>query len=211
MSALVGVAHEVPTPHGAARLTLVGNPGAGRVLIGHGAGGASWPADLQALGAAAVAAGWQAVFVDQPWRVAGKKVAGPPAHLDAAWLAVVESLDSDGVPLVAAGRSAGARVACRTAERCAARGVIAVSFPLHPPGRPDRSRAEEALEPGRHGIPILVIHGDRDPFGSPAEFEAALPDTPRVVVAGAHSLTLAATVAMVQQQTTHFLLTVGSG
>jgi predicted alpha/beta-hydrolase family hydrolase len=69
-----------------------------------------------------------------------------------------------GVPLVQGGRSNGARVACRTAEAVGAAAVIALAFPLHPPGRPDRCRADELRVPGRK---VLVVNGDRDPFGVP--------------------------------------------
>jgi predicted alpha/beta-hydrolase family hydrolase len=69
-----------------------------------------------------------------------------------------------GVPLVVGGRSSGARVACRTARSLGAVGVVALAFPLHPPGKPERSRAEELLT----GLPTLVVNGDRDPFGVPA-------------------------------------------
>jgi uncharacterized protein len=76
----------------------------------------------------------------------------------------VTALDADGLPLVQGGRSNGARVACRTARRVRAAGVIALAFPLHPPGKPDKSRDGELREAGTK---VLVINGDRDPFGVP--------------------------------------------
>jgi uncharacterized protein len=103
------------------------------------------------------------VRVTQPYRVAGRRAPAPAAQLDAAWVAVVESLDRKGLPLVVGGRSSGARVACRTAGTVGAAGIVALAFPLHPPGRPDRSRADELLT----GVPTLVVNGDRDPFGIP--------------------------------------------
>ena len=75
-----------------------------------------------------------------------------------------------GLPLVTGGRSAGARIACRTWDVDLA-GVLALSFPLHPPGRPEASRLGE-LTPV--GVPVLLISGARDPFGSPAELADAL-------------------------------------
>jgi dienelactone hydrolase len=101
-------------------------------------------------------------LVEQPWRVRGKKVAEAPPRLDAAWVDVLATLK--GTPLVVGGRSAGARVACRTAGAVGADAVLCLAFPLHPPGRPERSRLEEltAVE-----VPVLVVQGDRDAFGVP--------------------------------------------
>ena len=54
-------------------------------------------------------------------------------------------------------------MACRTAAELGAAGVLALAFPLHPPGRPERSRAGELPAT----LPTLVVNGDRDPFGVP--------------------------------------------
>ena len=101
-----------------------------------------------------------------PWRVAGKKVAPPPPVIDACYTAVVDSLRMR-TPLVLGGRSAGARSACRIGRQVGARGVLALSFPLHPPGSPEKSRLAE-LQGAR--VRTLVIQGERDPFGTPEEF-----------------------------------------
>uniref|UniRef100_UPI0028D02299 alpha/beta family hydrolase n=1 Tax=uncultured Leifsonia sp. TaxID=340359 RepID=UPI0028D02299 len=66
----------------------------------------------------------------------------------------------------------GARVACRTAADTGAAGVVCLAFPLHPPGRPEKSRREELLTPV---VPVLVLQGDRDTFGG-AELVAAEAD-----------------------------------
>jgi predicted alpha/beta-hydrolase family hydrolase len=76
---------------------------------------------------------------------------------------VVEQLRPD-EPLVAGGRSSGARVACRTADAIGAVGVLCLAFPLHPPGRPEKTRIDEL---DAVTVPTLVIQGDRDPFGLP--------------------------------------------
>ena len=81
-----------------------------------------------------------------------------------------------GGPVVVGGKSNGARVACRTAHDCGADGVLALSFPLHPPGKPEASRAEELRAPLPHGIPLHVVQGATDPFGTPEEVRAELPD-----------------------------------
>ncbi|MGN6302231.1 MAG: alpha/beta family hydrolase, partial [Angustibacter sp.] len=140
---------DVPTPEGPAR-AHVSRPASARgtLVLGHGAGGGVDAPDLQAIAAAATAAGWAVVLVEQPWRVAGRKVATAPPKLDVAWRAVVAALTSGRAalppPLVVGGRSAGARVACRTADAVGAAAVVALAFPLRPPGRPDApSRADE--------------------------------------------------------------------
>ncbi|MFE7134308.1 alpha/beta family hydrolase [Streptomyces sp. NPDC057638] len=143
-----------------------------RVLaLGHGAGGGVGARDLAGIAEELPADGVTVALVEQPWRVAGKKVAPAPATLDTGWRGVWPALSADGLPVVAGGRSAGARVACRTARELGAAAVLALSFPLHPPGRPERSRAGELLGAG---VPTLVVQGANDPFGRPGEF----PDGP---------------------------------
>ncbi|MEU6594613.1 alpha/beta family hydrolase [Streptomyces sp. NPDC046881] len=158
----------VGTDAGDARITWHRAHGARLVLaLGHGAGGGIEARDLQALAAELPAHGVTVALVEQPWRVAGKKVAPAPKTLDTGWRGVWPALTEPGLPVVSGGRSAGARVACRTAAELGAHAVLALSFPLHPPGRPERSRAEELLGAG---VPTLVVQGGNDPFGRPAEF-----------------------------------------
>ncbi|WP_432835402.1 alpha/beta family hydrolase [Dactylosporangium sp. CA-092794] len=158
---------EVATPHGAARYVLdVPADHAGTLLVlGHGAGGDVDAADLVAVHDAALGRGVAVALVTQPYRVAGRRAPAPAAQLDAAWLAVVAALRA-ALPvttLVVGGRSSGARVACRTARAADAARILALAFPLHPPGKPEKSRAGE-LETG---VPTLVLNGDRDAFGVP--------------------------------------------
>ena len=134
-------------------------------MLGHGAGGGIDAPDLLAARDAAVRLGLQVVLVEQPWRVAGRRVAEAPARLDTAWLAVLAALPPADGPLLLGGRSAGARVACRTADELGADGVLALAFPLRPPGRPDRDRGDELRRPS---CPRLVVQGERDAFGVPA-------------------------------------------
>ncbi|MGP3688377.1 alpha/beta hydrolase family protein [Streptomyces sp. IBSNAI002] len=158
----------VDTPAGEARITWHTARGARLVLaVSHGAGGGIEARDLQALAAALPAHRITVALVEQPWRVAGKKVAAAPKVLDEGWRGLWPALAKPGPPVVAGGRSAGARVACRTAAELGAAGALALAFPLHPPGRPEKSRAEELLGAGR---PALVVQGGRDPFGRPEEF-----------------------------------------
>jgi predicted alpha/beta-hydrolase family hydrolase len=149
------------------------------LVASHGAGGGVEARDLVALATALPPRGVTVALVEQPWRVAGRRVAPAPATLDTAWRALWPVLadTAAGAPLVAAGRSAGARVACRTAAGLGAAAVLALAFPLHPPGRPEKSRADE-LAAVR--VPLLVVQGARDPFGRPGEFppEVAVREVP---------------------------------
>lgn len=158
---------EIATPRGPALvdLTAPARP-LSLLVLGHGAGGGVDAPDLVALRDAARAAGVAVARVTQPYRVAGRRAPAPAGQLDEAWTAVVRALlaDSPRSPLVVGGRSSGARVACRTAGALGAVGIVALAFPLHPPGRPERSRQPELDT----GLPTLVLNGDRDPFGVPA-------------------------------------------
>ena len=188
-----GVALVVPTGEGPARVRVRAASGRprGTVLLSHGAGGRADSADIAALAAALPLDGWVVALVDQPWRVAGRRVATPPPRLDAAYVPVVaELLSAHGLPrpLVSAGRSAGARVVCRTAQATGADAVVAVSFPLHPPARPDRSRYAELATAVGLALPVLVVQGERDAFGTPAELLTAGLEPKRLVtVRGGHS------------------------
>lgn len=134
------------------------------VVLTHGAGGEPDTPDLFAVRDAARARGAATALVTQPYRVRGGRAPGSAARQDAAWTEIVAALNPGGLPLVQGGRSNGARVACRTAKQVAAAGVIALAFPLHPPGQPGKSRDSELREAGTR---VLVINGDRDPFGVP--------------------------------------------
>jgi len=131
------------------------------------------------------------VRVEQPWRVAGKRIAAAPPKLDQAWTVVLGRLRDDGLltgPLVFGGRSAGARVACRTAATERADGVLALAFPLHPPGRPEKSRAAE-LTGVR--VPLVIVQGETDSMGAPEAVAAELTGNPSAsvyAVPGDHSL-----------------------
>jgi uncharacterized protein len=183
---------EIETPHGLARVHLhqVGAP-TGALVLGHGAGGGVEAPDLVAATKAASSAGLSVALMEQPYRVAGRRSPAPAKQLDAAWCAVVSELRSDllsGIDfLLTGGRSAGARVACRTAADTGSRGVVCLAFPLHPPGRPEKTRLDEldALE-----VPALIVQGESDPFGMPPES----PNRTVIRVPGTHSLRNGASV-----------------
>jgi len=174
---------ELDTPHGPAQAHLhpVDDPRL-VVVLGHGAGGGVAARDIVKATAAANEAGATVALVEQPYRVAGRRSPALAPQLDAAWIATIEQLPLEGLPLITGGRSAGARVACRTAEATNAQGVLCLAFPLHPPGRPEKTRLPEleAVE-----VPVLVVQGKSDPFGMPPNG----PNREIVAVPGNHSLT----------------------
>jgi hypothetical protein len=183
---------ELDTPHGLARahLRLVESPVAALVL-GHGAGGGIESPDLVGAAEAAGSARLTVALVEQPYRVAGRRSPAPANQLDASWTSVVLELREgplSGLPILTGGRSSGARVACRTAAETGSVAVVCLAFPLHPPGRPEKSRLPEldAVQ-----VPTLVIQGENDPFGMPP----AGSNRTVVRIPGTHSLRSSAAVA----------------
>jgi len=163
---------EIMTAEGAA-LSDLASPGEGRpepaflLVLTHGSGGRVASPDVLAVQEAALGLGAVVALVTQPYRVKGQRAPGSAERQDAAWAEVIAALRTSvgpGLRLIQGGRSNGARVACRTAQAVGARGVIALAFPLHPPGRPERSRAAELA---MAGTDVLVINGRNDPFGIP--------------------------------------------
>ena len=161
-------ARAVSTPYGEGRLVVHRATGtrAATLLLSHGAGNGIEARDLAALAAGLPRQGFAVALFEQPWRVAGRKVASAPPTLDVGLEAAAATLRLRG-PLVVGGRSAGARSAARCATRLGATGCLALSFPLHPPGRPERSRLAELTA---SGVPTLVVQGERDSMGLPEEF-----------------------------------------
>jgi predicted alpha/beta-hydrolase family hydrolase len=162
---------EVETPHGIARahLHLVDDPRAALVL-GHGAGGGFGARDLVRATEVANSEGVSVAWAEQPYLVAGRRAPAPAGQLDTAFTAVVEHLlggELSGLPLIVGGRSLGARVACRTAAGVGAIAVLCLAFPVHPPGRPDGPNRLSELDAVE--VPVLVVQGERDPFGIPPD------------------------------------------
>jgi uncharacterized protein len=195
---------EIETPHGPARAHLdeAVKP-AGTLVLGHGAGGGVEAVDIQAAAQVARDLDFTVALVEQPYRVAGRRSPAPAKQLDASWEAVMAALRERGVvsaPLVVGGRSLGARVACRTAAAVDAGAVLCLAFPVHPPGKPEKSRMEEldAVD-----VTVLVVQGESDPFGMPP----AAKGRDVVKVAGNHGLK--ADVPAVSEAVRTWLATVG--
>lgn len=181
--------HTVETSEGPAviRLAPADRPRALAVL-GHGAGGTTHTPVLLGVRDALVAAGVSVALVDQPYRVAGRRFPDPAPRLDAAMadLAGWCARETGPVPIVLGGKSSGARVGCRVARAVGAAGVVALGFPLVPPGRTHLTRAPELDA----GCPVLVVQGERDAFGTPDAVRTAsgaLPVTVHAVAGADHS------------------------
>jgi uncharacterized protein len=182
---------EIETAHGLARAHVApaANTPAGALVLGHGAGGGIGARDLTTATDVALSEGFTVALVEQPYRVAGKRSQAPARQLDEAWVAVIDALrdaELGALPLISGGRSAGARVACRTAAQTGAAAVLCLAFPVVPPRRsPNRPPASRQAELDAVTVPTLVVQGTSDPFGMPAPG----PNRRVVAVKGNHSLT----------------------
>lgn len=180
----------VDTPSGEGRLRWRQPSGEPRavLVLGHGAGGQLDAVDLAKLSASLPDHGVAVVRFEQPWKVAGRRIAAPPTQLDPAFRAALAEVGRrlPGVPLITGGRSQGARIACRTSDDRGpdgvddpVAGVVCLSFPLHPPGRPEKSRLDELLIPDQ---PVLVCQGSRDSFGTADDLAAQTADADNIAV-----------------------------
>lgn len=192
------VVRSIPTPHGEGRLhTRRSTSPIATLLLSHGAGGGVEARDLWALAAALPAQGITVAVFEQPWRVAGRKIATAPSTLDVALTCAADVMRVR-TPLVVGGRSAGARSAARTAKALGASGCLALSFPLHAPGRTEPTRLGELRGAG---LPVLVVQGERDAMGRPEEFPGDLRNLDMVVVPGAdHGLKVPARGGVTQEE-----------
>jgi predicted alpha/beta-hydrolase family hydrolase len=173
----------VDTPQGQGRffVDLARQPSS-ILVLGHGAGGGVTAADLDLLAGGLPELGTSVVRFEQPWRSAGRTVGAPPPRLDEAWRTALSWLIEQEWaqhPLLVGGRSAGARVACRTASDTNPAAIVCLAFPLHLPGRPEKSRLAELLAPT---VPRLVLQGSKDSFGTAEEIRAAVGDTSDITV-----------------------------
>ena len=173
---MASMVETVDTPQGPGRLFVdLAEQPSSLLVLGHGAGGGVGAADLELLATSLPALATTVVRFEQPWRTAGRTVGAPPPKLDDAWRAalgwLMEQEWAAQHPLLVGGRSAGARVACRTASDTNPAAIVCLAFPLHLPGRPEKSRAAELLTPT---APRLVLQGSKDSFGTPAEIRAAI-------------------------------------
>ncbi|KAA9086685.1 alpha/beta hydrolase family protein [Microbacterium radiodurans] len=169
------------------------------IVLAHGAGAGPDHPFLAGFASAAASAGHDVVRFPFPYVVAGRRMPGPAAHAIAAWRAVIDAVSAraDGLPVVAAGKSYGGRMASMAAAagEISPQALAYLGYPLHPPGRPDRPRVAHLPE---IPIPQLFLSGTRDAFVQPwADLEDAVAscrDAELVPVAGGgHSFEVAAT------------------
>jgi hypothetical protein len=144
------------------------------VLLAPGAGASSEHHTLVAL--AAALSPLPVRRMDFPYRIAGRRAPDrPPVLLDAVRTeldALCAEVGCRRDRVVVGGRSMGGRICSMVAaEGAPVGGVVLLSYPLHPPGKPDRLRTEHF---GSLDVPCLFVGGEKDPFGSPAEFDEHL-------------------------------------
>jgi uncharacterized protein len=165
----------VDTPQGPGRFVVdLAEQPSSMLVLGHGAGGGIGALDLELLAQGLPALGTTVVRFEQPWRTTGRSVGAPPPKLDEAWCAALDWLvrqEWARHPLLVGGRSAGARVACRTASYTNPVAIVCLAFPLHLPGRPEKSRLVDLLAPA---VPRLILQGSKDSFGTAEEIRAAI-------------------------------------
>ena len=145
--------------------------GVSALLLTHGAGGDSSHRVLVALSEQLEIPVWR---MDFPYRKEGRKFPDRvPKLIEALRIEVAvaaQQLDVDPRTMAIGGRSMGGRVCSMAiAQGLAAAALVALSYPLHPPAKPDRLRVEHFKDVS---VPALFVSGDRDPFGTPSELAA---------------------------------------
>jgi len=165
------------------------------MLLAPGAGAGSDQPALVAIDRAVTAAGLTVERVDFPYRLAGRSRPDQPAVLEetirTAARSLADRLGVDTGALLLGGRSMGGRICSQVvAGGLPAAGLVLISYPLHPPGRPDKPRTAHL---GGISVPCLFISGTRDAFGTPDELTAATAAIPGPVThiwteGGDHSL-----------------------
>jgi len=167
----------------------------GALLLTPGAGADRNQSALVAIDEAVSADGIVVDRIDFPYRKAGRKAPDRAPVLIASVIEAAEELVARAsvapAALALGGRSMGGRMcSMAVAEGLPAAALVLVSYPLHPPGKPDNLRTEHfaALD-----LPCLFVSGTRDAFGTPAELEAATraipgPVTHEWVDGGSHGL-----------------------
>jgi uncharacterized protein len=162
----------------------VSGPAGPGLLLAPGAGADRDQSTLVALDEAASAAGWMVERMDFPYRKAGRRAPDrPPVLIDSvrSEAAALAGRLGPTPRLVLGGRSMGGRMCSMAVAAGAvpgAVGLLLVSYPLHPPGRPETMRTEHFPD---INVPCLFVSGTRDAFGRPEELEAATAAIPAPV------------------------------
>lgn len=147
------------------RYLIDGAEHARTLVLAHGAGAPMDHPWMERVSGLLAGEGVRTVRFEFPYmaarRTTGKRPGPNPGRvLEAAWREVIEDLGAEG--LVIGGKSMGGRIASMVAEEAGVAGVVCFGYPFHPPGKPDRLRTAH-LEAIR--TPVLILQGERDPFG----------------------------------------------
>ena len=148
------------------------------LVMTHGAGSNANAPMLVTMAGALSARGWLVLRCDLPYRQ--RRPGGPPRPAEAAGdrqglrdaIALVRPMLKPGRRVVLGGHSYGGRQASMllAEDPQVAEALLLCSYPLHPPGRPDQLRTQHL---DKIAVPVLFVHGTKDPFGSPEEMRAA--------------------------------------
>lgn len=167
------------------------------LVLAHGAGAGQKHPFMVATAKGLAARRISVVTFDFPYMRARRHVPDKAPVLEAAFRDVIDATrEWSGAPdLVIGGKSMGGRMATHLGaqELAGVRGIVALGYPLHPPGRPDKPRTEH-LPSIR--VPVLIVQGERDTFGTPDELKPVLTTMKQskvmlhVVDGGDHSLTV---------------------
>lgn len=168
---------------GAGRVSVVwDHPPGGQtyLLLGHGAGGDLHTPGLALYAGALAAAGIGAVRFNFPYVEARRKIPDKQPVLELCFRRVAEQVQGRAERLYLGGRSMGGRIASYVAaEGFPALGLVFLSYPLHPPGRPERLRSAHLM---KIRVPMLFLHGTRDAFAGPALLREVLDALPTVTL-----------------------------
>jgi predicted alpha/beta-hydrolase family hydrolase len=160
------------------------------LVLAHGAGGDLNDPVLQDVGSALSSSGIAVLRFNFPYREAGRRAPGSQAVSEACYRDVASFARRDGVPMFCGGKSYGGRMASHiAADGTEMTGLVLISYPLHPPGRPEKIREAHLRDVG---VPMLFVQGTSDPFAAPdllSRTVGSLPDASLVSVEGGdHSL-----------------------
>jgi len=147
------------------------------IILGHGAGADQTSRFMVDFAEGLTIRGCNAATFNFPYTEHGRKVPDPAQKLEACYRAVIEAIAGHAglanTRLIIGGKSMGGRIASQVAASGShgARGLVFLGYPLHPPGRPEKLRAEHL---SRIGLPMLFVQGSRDTFGTPDELRPIL-------------------------------------
>jgi len=168
------------------------------LVLAHGAGAGQKSRFMVETAQALASRGVTTATFDFPYMSKGRSAPDKAPVLEASWREAIDAARADkafaGLPLFIGGKTMGGRIASHVAAQGVEHlaGLVFLGYPLHPPGRPDKPRTEH-LPSIR--VPVLIVQGERDTFGTPDELKPVIATmktkvTLHVVAGGDHSLTV---------------------